>query len=119
MITRLLVNRGIPALAIMIGTVVIKGACWLWCRIIKNSSVRALADDAMTDVIFNAGSICFPIVGFYAKIWWMDALGGLLLSLIVIFNWSKTSMHHVRNLTGFSATPDERNLRKSLLGVMA
>ncbi|KAH6685252.1 cation efflux family protein [Plectosphaerella plurivora] len=105
-----IVQLGIPAIAIMIGTVVIKGACWLWCRIIKNSSVRALADDAMTDVIFNAGSICFPIVGFYAKIWWMDALGGLLLSLIVIFNWSKTSMHHVRNLTGFSATPDERNL---------
>lgn len=66
----------------------------------------------MTDVIFNAGSIFFPIVGFYARIWWMDALGGLLLSMIVIINWSGTSMHHVRNLTGFSATSDERNLRK-------
>lgn len=64
----------------------------------------------MTDVIFNTGSILFPIVGFYAKIWWLDALGGLLLSAVVIFNWSQTSMHHVRNLTGFSATSDERNL---------
>ncbi|KAF3348936.1 hypothetical protein VD0002_g3942 [Verticillium dahliae] len=107
---RTIIELGIPAIAIMVGTVVIKGACWLWCRMVKNSSVRALADDAMTDVIFNTGSIFFPIVGFYAKIWWFDALGGLLLSLVVILNWSQTSMHHVRNLTGFSATSDERNL---------
>ncbi|KAH7016078.1 cation efflux family protein [Microdochium trichocladiopsis] len=97
-----IVELGFPALTIMIGTVVIKGACWLWCRIIKNSSVRALADDAVTDVIFNAGSIFFPIVGFYAKIWWMDALGGLLLSLIVMANWSQTSMHYqIQNLRAY------------------
>ncbi|KAL2756185.1 hypothetical protein ACRALDRAFT_1076505 [Sodiomyces alcalophilus JCM 7366] len=107
---RTVIQLGVPAMAVMISTVVIKGACWLWCRLVKNSSVRALADDAMTDVIFNTGSIFFPIVGFYAHIWWFDALGGLLLSLVVIVNWSQTSMHHVRNLTGFSATPDERNL---------
>ena len=50
-------------------------------------------------------------VGFYAKIWWMDALGGLLLSVIVIFNWSHTSLEHIKNLSGFSATADERNIR--------
>lgn len=33
---------GVPAIAIMLGTVVIKGAVWLWCRLVKNSSVRAL-----------------------------------------------------------------------------
>ncbi|WYZ42960.1 hypothetical protein EsH8_VI_000659 [Colletotrichum jinshuiense] len=105
-----IVQLGVPAIAIMVGTVVIKGLCWLWCRLIRNSSVRALADDAMTDVIFNTGSILFPIVGYFARIWWLDALGGLLLSVVVILNWSQTSMHHVRNLTGFSATSDERNL---------
>lgn len=30
--------------------------------------------------------------------------------MVVIFNWSETSAHHVRNLSGFSAQPDERNL---------
>ncbi|WDK18873.1 cation efflux family protein [Colletotrichum graminicola] len=107
---REIVQLGIPAISIMVGTVVIKGLCWLWCRLIRNSSVRALADDAMTDVIFNTGSILFPIVGYFARIWWLDALGGLLLSLVVVVNWSQTSAHHVRNLTGFSATSDERNL---------
>ncbi|KJZ76542.1 hypothetical protein HIM_03878 [Hirsutella minnesotensis 3608] len=105
-----ILSLGLPAIIIMLSTVVIKGGCWIWCRMVRNSSVRALAEDAKTDVIFNIGSIIFPIVGFYGKIWWLDAAGGLLLSLVVIFNWSQTSAHHVRNLTGFSAQPDERNL---------
>ncbi|KAI1844321.1 hypothetical protein JX265_007841 [Neoarthrinium moseri] len=105
-----LVELGIPAIGIMAGTIFVKGLCWLWCRLVKNSSVQALASDAMTDVIFNTGSILFPIVGFYAKIWWLDALGGLLLSLIVIFNWSETSLEHIKNLCGFSASADQRNV---------
>ncbi|KAI0136413.1 hypothetical protein BJ170DRAFT_699017 [Xylariales sp. AK1849] len=104
------VELGIPAIGIMVGTIFIKGLCWLWCRLVKNSSVQALASDAATDVIFNTGSILFPIVGFYAKIWWLDALGGLLLSLVVIFNWSKTTLQHIKNLSGFSATADQRNV---------
>ncbi|PHH75413.1 hypothetical protein CDD80_2387 [Ophiocordyceps camponoti-rufipedis] len=105
-----ILQLSVPAIVILVSTVVIKGACWLWCRLIKNSGVRALAEDAKTDVIFNLGSIFFPIVGFYGRIWWLDALGGLLLSFIVIITWSQTSAHHVRNLTGHSAEPDERNL---------
>jgi hypothetical protein len=36
------INSGIPAIAIMLGTIVIKGMCWLWCRLVNNSSVQAL-----------------------------------------------------------------------------
>jgi divalent metal cation (Fe/Co/Zn/Cd) transporter len=49
-------------------------------------------------------------VGYYAQIWWLDALGGLLLSFVVIFNWSDTSLQHIKNLSGFSATADQRNV---------
>ncbi|KAK1757574.1 hypothetical protein QBC47DRAFT_160642 [Echria macrotheca] len=105
-----IIELGIPAIIIMLSTIVIKGLCWLWCRMVKNSSVQALASDASTDVIFNAGSIAFPIIGFYARIWWLDALGGLLLSLVVIFNWSQTSYEHIAHLSGYSATADQRNI---------
>lgn len=98
------------AIGIMVSTIVIKGLCWFWCRLIKNSSVQALADDAMTDIIFNAGSIAFPLVGFFARIWWLDALGGLILSLVVIINWSRSASEHIKNLCGFSATADQRNI---------
>jgi cation diffusion facilitator family transporter len=100
----------IPAVAIMASTVVIKGLCWLWCRLIRNSSVQALAQDAMTDVVFNTFSILFPLVGYFARVWWLDSLGGILLSAYVIINWSRTSAEHIRNLTGASATADERNI---------
>jgi hypothetical protein len=84
---------------------VIKGFCWFWCRLVKNSSVQALAQDAMTDCVFNTFSIIFPLVGFYAGIWWADALGGLLLSVYVMYNWSSTTSTHVRNLV--SSLPTE------------
>ncbi|KAI8940854.1 hypothetical protein NX059_002115 [Plenodomus lindquistii] len=104
------VQLTIPAVAIMACTVVIKGLCWLWCRLIRNSSVQALAQDAMTDVVFNTFSILFPLLGYFLKIWWLDSLGGILLSAYVIINWSRTSAEHIRNLTGASATADERNI---------
>jgi cation diffusion facilitator family transporter len=104
-----IVQLTLLAILIMAATVVIKGLCWLWCRLIKNSSVQALAQDAMTDVVFNIFSILFPLIGYYASIWWLDPLGGILLSLWVIFNWAQTSSTHIRNLTGAAATADERN----------
>lgn len=105
-----IVQLTIPAIAIMAATVLIKGLCWLWCRLIKNSSVQALAQDAQTDVVFNIFSIIFPLIGYYAKIWWLDPLGGILLSAWVIFNWAQTSSTHIRNLTGAAASADERNI---------
>ncbi|CZR50735.1 related to cation diffusion facilitator 10 [Phialocephala subalpina] len=105
-----IIELTLPAIIIMSSTVIIKGLCWFWCRLVKNSSVQALAQDAFTDVIFNIFSIIFPLVGFYAKLWWMDALGGLLLSLFVIFNWAGTSAEHIRNLSGAAASSDERNV---------
>lgn len=104
------VKLSIPAIAIMASTVVVKGGCWLWCRLIRNSSVQALAQDAETDIVFNISSIFFPLVGYYANIWWLDPLGAVLLSLFVILNWSRTSATHIRNLTGAAATADERNI---------
>lgn len=104
------VKLTIPTIAIMASTVAIKLAAWFWCRLIKNSSVQALAQDAMTDVIFNTFSIVFPLIGFYAKIWWLDPLGGVLLSFYVIGNWAHTSTTHIRNLTGCAASADERNI---------
>lgn len=98
------------ATSIMVCTVIIKFLCWLWCRTIKNSSVQALAQDAVTDCVFNTFSVIFPLVGFYAKIWWLDPLGGIILSLYVIINWSKTSASHIKNLSGAAASADERNV---------
>ena len=49
-------------------------------------------------------------VGFYMRLWWLDALGGLFLSLYVMVNWARTSSTHIRNLSGAAASADERNV---------
>lgn len=59
-----MVQLTLPAIIIMAATVVIKLVCWVWCRLVKNSSVQALAQDAMTDVVFNLFSIVFPLRKF-------------------------------------------------------
>lgn len=105
-----IVQLSLSAIIIMASTVFLKLGCWFWCRFIKNSSVQALAQDAMTDVVFNIFSIIFPLIGYYAQLWWLDALGGLLLSLYVIVNWSRTSSLHIKHLTGAAAPADDRNI---------
>ena len=67
------VRLTLPAVLIMAGTVVVKAGCWLWCRMIRNSSVQALAQDAMTDVVFNVFSIVFPLGegGIFFGVFWL------------------------------------------------
>ncbi|PWY80258.1 cation diffusion facilitator [Aspergillus sclerotioniger CBS 115572] len=131
-VTRLLspdhsvVELSIPSTAVMASTVIVKLACWFWCRLIKNSSIQALAQDAMTDVIFNLFSILFPLsnpspslpsstnltnpVGSLTRTWTIDPLGGLLLSLYIIYNWSATASEHIGHLTGAAASPKDHSL---------
>ncbi|KAL4928481.1 cation diffusion facilitator family transporter [Aspergillus undulatus] len=101
------VNLTMPSAVIMGSTVVVKGLCWFWCRLINNSSVQALAQDAMTDVIFNFFSIVFPLVGGLTNTWFLDPLGGLLLSIYIIWNWGRTASEHIRHLTGAAASRED------------
>lgn len=64
----------------------------------------------MTDVIFNFFSILFPLAGVFTNTWWLDPLGGLILSIYVIVQWSKIAVGHIKNLTGASASADQRNV---------
>lgn len=122
-----LVQLSLPAIFMMASTVVVKLLCWFWCRLIKNTGVQALAQDAMTDVIFNFFSILFPLgesyisrcgrreltdksVGFFANWWFLDPLGGLLLSVYIIWNWSGTAATHIRHLTGAAASPTDHSV---------
>ena len=96
-----IIELGLPAIVIMASTVLIKALCWLWCRFIRNSSVQALAQDAMTDVIFNIFSIIFPLskqclfVNHFSlltpfKLGFMQSYGGWMLSEVSFFPCSSS-----------------------------
>ncbi|KAL5334338.1 cation efflux family-domain-containing protein [Aspergillus crustosus] len=120
-----IVNLSVPSGVIMGSTVIVKLICWFWCRLINNSSVQALAQDAMTDVVFNSFSIVFPLgtfknpplhyltnesVGGLTNTWYLDPLGGLLLSIYIIWNWGRTASEHIRHLTGAAANPTDLSI---------
>jgi len=92
-------------LIIMGATVVIKFAVWLAYRSFQNSSVKALAQDAQNDVVFNIMSIVFPVIGNLVGWPKMDPAGGVILSIYIIIDWSQTLYDNVVNLAGRRASP--------------
>ncbi|CAI7600185.1 unnamed protein product [Penicillium glandicola] len=104
------VQLSIPSIALMGGTVLVKLLCWIWCRLIPSPSVQVLAQDAMTDVVFNTFSIIFPLIGTVANLWYLDPLGGLFLSLYIMWNWGQTAAEYIQRLTGAAASPDDHSI---------
>lgn len=103
--SRIPVQIGFSAMAIMILTIGSKIGCWIWCSLSKSSSVQALAQDAMTDIVFNTVSLLMPTIGYYFDIWWLDSAGALVLSIYIVISWSMTGFEHIDNLTGAVADP--------------
>ena len=98
------------AIVSLVATVVIKGIIGVGCWPIKTTQVQALVQDCKTDVIFNTLSLLFPLIGYYADVWWLDPVGAGLLSIFIIYDWSKTSMENVVRLSGQAA--DDHTLQK-------
>ncbi|KAF9246815.1 hypothetical protein DTO013E5_6186 [Penicillium roqueforti] len=107
---RTVVKLSIPSISLMGGTVLVKLLCWIWCRLIPSPSVQVLAQDAMTDVVFNTFSIIFPLVGTAANLWYLDPLGGLFLSFYIMWNWGQTAAEYIQRLTGAAASPDDHSV---------
>lgn len=92
------------AISIMVGTIASKYAAYEICKHVNNSSVRALVEDAKTDIVFNVFSLIFPVIGLLFNIWWIDALGAAVLCLYVMTQWIKISFEHIGHLSGLSAS---------------
>ncbi|CCH41891.1 putative membrane protein [Wickerhamomyces ciferrii] len=102
-----IISIGITPITIMTITILVKLICYFWCIKFKSSSVQALAQDALVDVVFNFFSIVMPIIGYYTQIYWFDPMGALLLSIYIVFEWSKTCFEHINHLTGKSADSND------------
>ncbi|KAF9366757.1 hypothetical protein BGX34_008715 [Mortierella sp. NVP85] len=102
------VDLGTVILALLALNILIKAILWLWCRTMKDSpSVMALAQDHNNDVVFNIFSTFFPVAGQFLGLWWLDAVGAIILSIYIISEWTGTCLHNIRRLTGMAATPTD------------
>jgi len=96
------------SIALLVINIVVKAALWVWCSSIRGSpSVQALAQDHENDVVFNVAGMVFPIVAHLTNLWWFDPVGGILLSLYIIYEWVITLLDNIRHLTGQAASPDD------------
>ena len=84
----------------MLATIGIKTVMWLLYRKSVSSGVRAVAQDAENDVVFNVASLIFPVIGSLIHAPALDPLGGVILSLYIIKEWLATLGETITKLSG-------------------
>lgn len=87
------------SLIIMGVTVGIKLFMWIFYRCLGHPLTIALSNDHRNDVFTNAIGL-FMYWGSSAIGWWMDATGGIILSVIVLLSWSKNVYDNAIMLLG-------------------
>jgi cation diffusion facilitator family transporter len=90
-----------------------KGVLWVICRAAAQQhgagggTLEALAEDHLNDVWSNAGAVITgAIAGTHAAVWWLDPVGGIVISVVIILRWLHLSWEQVKQVTGHTAPPE-------------
>ncbi|MCO5609237.1 hypothetical protein L7F22_063461 [Adiantum nelumboides] len=80
---------------------------WSHPFVSESSGVRAVAQDAENDVVLNVASLIFPVIG--SKLGWpaLDPIGGIALSLYIIWEWLETLAETITKLSGAVASSSD------------
>ncbi|KAF2241294.1 cation diffusion facilitator 1 [Trematosphaeria pertusa] len=83
---------------------VTKFSLFLYCWALRNkySQVRILWEDHRNDLFINGFGVLTSVGGAKLK-WWLDPMGALILSFLIIFLWSRTSYSEFQLLIGVTA----------------
>jgi divalent metal cation (Fe/Co/Zn/Cd) transporter len=81
-----------------------KFGLFLYCWAIRNkySQVRILWEDHRNDLSINGFGI-LTSVGGSKLVWWLDPMGAMILSCLIIFLWSRTAYSEFQLLIGVTA----------------
>jgi divalent metal cation (Fe/Co/Zn/Cd) transporter len=81
-----------------------KFGLFLYCWAIRNkySQVRILWEDHRNDLSINGFGV-LTSVGGSKLIWWLDPMGAMILSIMIIFLWSRTAYSEFQLLIGVTA----------------
>lgn len=90
--------------------VVVKCALWLFCRSldVQTESLKAVTQDHLNDVFSNTVALLATIAAGMTdgKLWWMDPVGALVLSLYILASWWGTAREQIDFLVGRAASPE-------------
>ena len=95
----------------IVAGIVAKFVLWHFCRwaqkVLKSDMLEALAEDHFNDVLSNSAAIATLLIATYVSgAWWVDALGGIVISLVIIVRWVYIGFEQVKKIIGHTA-PDE------------
>lgn len=81
-----------------------KFSLFLYCWALRNkySQVRILWEDHRNDLFINGFGILTSVGGSKLK-WWLDPMGAMILSVLIIFLWSRTAYSEFQLLIGVTA----------------
>ncbi|KAJ8113867.1 hypothetical protein OPT61_g4106 [Boeremia exigua] len=81
-----------------------KFSLFLYCWALRNkySQVRILWEDHRNDLFINGFGVLTSVGGAKLK-WWIDPMGAMILSVLIIFLWSRTAYSEFQLLIGVTA----------------
>lgn len=95
--------------SILLSALCIKGVLYVYCSRVKHISVEALAEDHFNDCLSNSLSFCTVLIA-QNVVWWVDPLGGIFISGLIIRNWLSHIVGHLDQLLGKVADCDILNV---------
>jgi divalent metal cation (Fe/Co/Zn/Cd) transporter len=95
-------------LILAVGTI-FKIILYFYCTSIRINSdiLTALAEDHLNDVLSNSTAILTASLAlYYPHYWYIDQLGAILISGIIISRWVDVITDQVKKIVGYTATPE-------------
>ncbi len=90
--------------------IVMKFFLWLFClklnRWVQSDMIGALAEDHFNDVISNSVAIATAAAAFHSPAWWIDPIGAIVISLVIIYRWVGIMNEQVKKIVGHTAPPE-------------
>lgn len=78
-------------------------------------SIEALRQDHRNDIISNSFSLAIAILAsHFTRLWSLDPVGALLISIYILFGWIQRAMEQIRNLVGRSASIEFREMIRQM-----
>uniref|UniRef100_K3WTQ6 Uncharacterized protein n=1 Tax=Globisporangium ultimum (strain ATCC 200006 / CBS 805.95 / DAOM BR144) TaxID=431595 RepID=K3WTQ6_GLOUD len=72
-----------------------------------SAAAHAIGDDNRNDVVSNSFAICAYIISSSDEdLWYVDALGAIVIFLLIMFAWAKMGKEQVAQLVGVSASEE-------------
>jgi len=102
------IELGLWPIAILVFGTFAKLALYLYCAPLQqySDSVQALTEDHLNDIMSNSVSMVAALITVSVKggaAWWVDPVGGLIISLWIIWRWLDVLREQVYKLVGKNA----------------